>query len=86
MKIKEHPLRRYGLVKDFEFSRITFFDELTEEQKEFEIIGTTYKTIMGEKNRVYIIASPDMMKEWNLKPMKYRFSQMEIIAGEKGEI
>ena len=77
MKVKEHPMAKRCLIKDFEDARLMFFGELTEDQKEYEIVKTFIKTIRGEKNRVYVIASPEMMKEWNLKPKKYRFSAME---------
>ena len=76
MKIKEHPLAKYSLIKDFESSCITTFGKLTEYQKEYEIVKTFYKTIRGEKNRVYVIASHAAMEEWKLKPMRYRFSAM----------
>ena len=81
MKVKDHPMVRYGLVKDFEALTLTPFVELTEEQKEYEIVGTTVKTIRGDKNRVYIIASPKMMKEWNLKPKNFRMTAMQAIMG-----
>ena len=82
MKIKEHPLAKYSLIKNFESSCITTFGNLTEEQKEYEIVKTFIKTIRGDKNRVYVIASPSAMKEWKLKPMRYRFSALESILGQ----
>jgi hypothetical protein len=81
MKVKDHPMVRYGLVKDFEVCTLTPFVELTEEQKEYEIIATTTKTIRGDKNRVYVIASPQMMKEWNLKPKQFRMTARQAILG-----
>jgi hypothetical protein len=82
MKVKDHPLAKYGLIKDFDTSCITSFGQLTEEQKEYEIVKTFIKTISGDKYRVYVIASPATMREWNLKPMRYRFSAMEAILGQ----
>ena len=86
MKVKEHPMVKYGLIKDFDNCQLTTFAELTEEQKEYEIVKTFVKTIGGDKNRVYVIASPKVMKEWDLKPMRYRFSAMESIVGNGGGI
>ena len=82
MKIKDHPLAKYSLVKDFDICLVQPFGALTEEQKNYEIIGTTVKTIRGDKNRVYIIASPETIKLWDLKPKKFRFSAMEAIIGK----
>ena len=79
MKVKDYPMAKYGLIKDFDNTLLTTFGALTEKQKEYEIVATEIKTIMGDKNRVYIIASPETMKEWNLKSKKFRFSAMEAI-------
>lgn len=83
MKVKDHPMVKHGLVKDFEACTLTPFAELNEEQKEYEIVATTVKTVRGDKTRVYVIASPEMMKQFNLKPKKFRATAMELFLNGK---
>lgn len=80
MKIKDHPMAKYSLVKDFDICLVQAFGQLTEEQRDYEIVGTTVKTIRGDRIRVYIIASPDTMKLWDLKPKKFRSKTFEPIS------
>lgn len=86
MKIKEHPMARHSLIKDFEACTLTPFIELTEKQKEYEIIATSVKTIRGDKTRVYVIASPKMMKEWNIKPKRIHITATMRLLNSKGEM
>ena len=76
MKIKEYPLRRCVLVKDFENSTRTTFGELTEKQKEYEIVATSFESIRGSIIRMCVIASPETIKAWNLKPLNFSHPKM----------
>lgn len=75
MKAAEYPMKS-NLFKNFDKTTAVRYSDLTEEEKEYEVVDIVLRGVspVCSGYKVVIIASPETMKEFNLKPRFYKIT------------
>ena len=75
MKAFEYPMKS-NLFKNFDKTTAVRYSDLTEEEKDYEVVDIVLRGVSPVCNgyKVVIIASPETMKAFNLKPRFYKIT------------
>lgn len=75
MKAKEYPMKS-NLFKNFDKTEKVRYSDLTDEEKDYEVVDVVLRGIIPVSNgyKVVVIASPETMKMFNLKPRFYKIT------------
>lgn len=76
MRAREYPFKS-TMFKNFDEVSIVPYMELTNEEKEYEIVDVVLRGVNRICNgyKVVVIASPETMKLFNLKPFVFKTSK-----------
>lgn len=72
MKAKDFPMKNSVLFKNFDESGYFTYNQLSTEEKEYDITLMFYKVIGTERRKIYVIASRETMELFRLKPRKFK--------------
>ena len=75
MKAKEYPMKS-NLFKNFDKAKNVRYSDLTDEEKEYEVVDIVLRGISPVSNgyKVVVIASQETMRMFNLKPRFYKIT------------
>ena len=75
MKAYEYPMKS-NLFKNFDKAGTVRYSDLTDEEKEYEVVDIVLRGISPVSNgyKVVVIASPETMRMFNLKPRFYKIT------------
>lgn len=75
MKAYEYPMKA-DLFKNFDKTENVRHSDLTDEEKEYEVVDVVLRGISPVSNgyKVVVIASPETMNMFNLKPRFYKIT------------
>ena len=73
MRANEYPMKS-NLFKNFDNAEIVRYGDLTEEEQGYEVVDVVLRGINPVSNgyKVVVIASPETMKLFNLKPFVFQ--------------
>ena len=75
MKAKEYPMKS-NLFKNFDKAENVRYSDLTDEEKDYEVVDVVLRGISPVSNgyKIVVIASPETMEMFNLKPIFYKIT------------